>query len=109
MMYMFKKGTPAFGMLLGICFALTGVLLIAIGFWKTVLLMLLFGLGYFLGATNDAVDAVRDAANRVIPQKESKVIDFKHEVTMEQPEIAEKVTRTIAKETPDQEDDRKYV
>ena len=56
----------------------------AIGFWKTLLLVALFALGYFLGASDNAADAIRRAANRVIPKKEPETINLRSEIVREQ-------------------------
>ena len=80
----FKKGTPAFGMVLGVLFALIGLLLMTLGFWKCVLLVCLFGLGYLLGAVDNLPEFFKTAANRVVPEKKIQMIDMKKEVTREQ-------------------------
>ena len=69
-----KKGTPAFGLLLGGVLVALGALMMIIGFWKTLLLCVLFALGY-----------------KLIPDKEVKVIDLKTELKREQAVVAEKV------------------
>ena len=55
-----------------------------IGFWKTLLLCLLFGLGYFLGTVEDKSGFIKKAANRLIPSKEAQVIDLKSEIARQQ-------------------------
>ncbi len=80
----FEKGTSGFGMLLGVLFALTGVLIMAIGFWKTVLLLLLFAVGYFIGAVGDKQAFAKNLANRVIPEKKNNTIDIRETLTKEQ-------------------------
>ena len=79
-----KKGTPACGLLLGAVLAVLGALVMWIGFWKTLVLALLFGLGYFLGAVEKKRDFLKNTANKVIPDKEVKLIDFKKEVKRDQ-------------------------
>ena len=39
-----KRGTPAFGIITGLLFVSVGVLFMTIGFWKTLLIAVLFGL-----------------------------------------------------------------
>ncbi len=96
-----KKGTPLFGLLLGAVLVLVGVLVMTIGFWKTLVLCLLFGLGYFLGTVENKREFMKTTANRLIPDKEVKVIDLKSELLREQ-EIsqaaAEKADETKTKE-----------
>ena len=79
-----KKGTPACGLILGTVLVVLGALIMWIGFWKTLLLALLFALGYFLGAIDKKKEFLKNTANRLIPEKEIKVIDFKKEVKKEQ-------------------------
>lgn len=83
-MNQFKRGTPAFGIALGVILAGIAVVWMAIGFWKTLLLAALFALGYFLGASDNAADAIRRAANRVIPKKEPETINLRSEIVREQ-------------------------
>ena len=86
----FKRGTPAYGAALGALFVVIGALLLTIGFWKTLLLAALFALGFFLGTVNNKGEFLREAANRVIPQKQPSVIDFRQEVAREQEQQAER-------------------
>jgi len=79
-----KKGTPACGLILGTVLVVLGALVMWIGFWKTLLLALLFALGYFLGAIDKKKEFLKNTANKLIPEKEIKVIDFKKEVKKEQ-------------------------
>ena len=79
-----KKGTPACGLILGTVLVVLGALVMWIGFWKTLVLALLFALGYFLGAIDKKKEFLKNTANRLIPEKEIKVIDFKKEVKKEQ-------------------------
>ena len=81
-----KKGTPGYGILLGTAFMVCGVLLLTIGFWKTVLLAVLFAIGYFCGTVENKGEFLREKANQLIPQKEKKVIDFRTELVKEQEE-----------------------
>ena len=79
-----KKGTPLCGLVLGGTLAVIGALVMWIGFWKTLVLCLLFGLGYFLGTVENKRDFVKNTANKIIPDKEVKVIDLKSELLKEQ-------------------------
>ena len=79
-----KKGTPAFGIACGIALVLAGVLVMTIGFWKTLVLCVLFGIGYFMGTVENKKDFMKSTANKIFPEKEVKVIDFKSEVKREQ-------------------------
>ena len=79
-----KKGTPACGLILGTILVVLGALVRWIGFWKTLLLAQRVALGYFLGAIDKKKEFLKNTANRLIPEKEIKVIDFKKEVKKEQ-------------------------
>ncbi len=79
-----KKGTPACGLILGTVLVMLGALVMWIGFWKTLVLALLFALGFFLGAIDQKREFLKNTANKLIPEKEIKVIDFKKEVKKEQ-------------------------
>ena len=79
-----KKGTPAFGIACGVALTLLGALVMIIGFWKTFALCVLFGLGYFFGTVENKREFMKNTANKLIPDKEIKVIDFKTELKREQ-------------------------
>ena len=90
----FKRGTPAFGILLGILFVVAGLLWMKLGFWRTVLLAVLFAAGYFIGAVENKTQALKDVVNRAIPDKKPTPIDVRETVTREQ----ENAFRAAAKE-----------
>ena len=79
-----KKGTPAFGLVIGAALVVLGVLVMSIGFWKTLVLCALFAVGYFLGTVENKREFMKNAANKLIPDKEVKVIDLKSELKREQ-------------------------
>ena len=79
-----KKGTPAFGIACGAALTLLGALVMIIGFWKTFALCVLFGLGYFFGTVENKREFMKNTANKLIPDKEIKVIDFKTALKREQ-------------------------
>ena len=91
-----KKGTPAFGLILGAALVVLGALVMLIGFWKTLALCLLFAVGYFLGTVENKREFMKNAANRLIPDKEVKVIDLKSELKREQ-ELNQATEEVIAK------------
>lgn len=83
-----KIGTPAMGIAIGAALAGAGVLVMLIGFWKTLLLLILFAAGYFIGTVENKQEFIKGAVNRIIPAKEAKVIDLKSEITREQEGIS---------------------
>ena len=91
-----KKGTPAFGLILGAALVVLGALVMLIGFWKTLALCLLFAVGFFLGTVENKREFMKNAANRLIPDKEVKVIDLKSELKREQ-ELNQAAEEVIAK------------
>jgi uncharacterized membrane protein len=82
-----KQGTPACGIIIGLALAALGALVMLIGIWKTLILAALFAIGYFIGTVENKGDFIKNTANKLIPNKEAKVIDFKTEITKEQEQI----------------------
>ena len=82
-----KRGTPAFGIVIGLALVALGALVMLIGFWKTLILAALFAIGYFIGTVENKSDFIKSTANRLIPNREAKVIDFKTEIAKEQEQI----------------------
>ena len=80
----FHRGTAIFGILMGILFVAVGALVMAIGFWKTLLLLVLFAAGYFAGAVGDPSGALKKTINRLVPEKKNEVIHFREELAKEQ-------------------------
>ena len=91
-----KKGTPAFGLVLGAALVLFGALVMLIGFWKTIALCALFAVGYFLGTVENKREFMKNTANKLIPDKEIKVIDLKSELKREQ-ELSQAAEEVIVK------------
>ena len=92
-----KRGTPACGIAIGTALAALGALVMIIGFWKTLILAVLFAVGYFLGTVENKGEFMKNAANRLIPDREAKVIDFRGELEREQEQAqaaAEEKART---------------
>ena len=100
-MKQFRKGTPAFGVAVGLLLVIIAALMMTIGFWKTLLLLVLFGVGYVLGAVDDLGSFFKTAANRVIPEKKPEIIDVKKEITREQAEQIAALKEETAKVAPE--------
>ena len=79
-----KPGTPVMGIILGCAFLVAGVLAMLIGFWKTLILVCLFGVGYFLGTIENFGSFIREKANRIIPDKKVQPNNIKNEIAREQ-------------------------
>jgi uncharacterized membrane protein len=84
-----KMGTPLAGIIFGAALVAIAVLIMLIGFWKVLLLVALFAIGYFIGTVENKQEFLRDTANKIIPAKEAKMIDIKSEITREQEEKQE--------------------
>ena len=91
-----KMGTPITGVVIGLSLVGIAALVMVIGFWKTLVLAVLFGIGFFIGAVVNKQDFIRNAANRIIPAKEARVIDIKSEIARDQEERQEDVSAVQA-------------
>ena len=90
-----KRGTPGYGILIGAALVVLGALVMLIGFWKTLILAVLFVIGYFLGTVENKSEFMKNAANKLIPDKEAKVIDFKSELAREQEQVQNAVEEAV--------------
>lgn len=68
---MCKIGTPQCAIFFAVIAMILGLLLLWVGFWKTVLLALLMAVGAFLGGVKDKRQWLKNAANRVIPDHQT--------------------------------------
>lgn len=68
---MLTWGTPACGLFCGICGIVLAVLLLTIGFWKTLFVALLCCVGAFLGGVKEKEAFLRKAANKLFPPKDN--------------------------------------
>jgi len=73
-------GTPMMGVAVGAALVAIAALIMIIGFWKVLILLILFGIGYFIGTVENKQEFIKETANRIIPAKEAKVIDLKSEI-----------------------------
>ena len=64
-----KMGTRNGAIVCGIIGALIAVLLLAIGFWKTLFIALFAGIGALIGGIGNKKEAVREVVNRRFPSK----------------------------------------
>lgn len=65
----FQPGTPRFGILCAALGALLALMLLYIGFWRTLFVALLAAIGYFLGAEANKAEAIKKLVNRLFPPK----------------------------------------
>ena len=73
-------GTAMMGVAVGAALVAIAALIMIIGFWKVLILLILFGIGYFIGTVENKQEFTKETANRIIPAKEAKVIDLKSEI-----------------------------
>ncbi len=101
-----KMGTPLMGLAIGAALVAVAALIMIIGFWKVLILVLLFGVGYFIGTVDNKQEFIKDAANKIIPAKEAKVIDIKSEIARDQDvrQAAEILTEDVPAETKEDEE-----
>ena len=90
-----KRGTPGYGIAIGAALVALGALVMLIGFWRTLILAALFAVGYFLGTVENKSEFMKNAANKLIPDKEAKVIDFKTELAREQEQVQTAVGEAV--------------
>lgn len=64
-----KIGTPLCGILMGIAGAVLALMLLFLGFWRTLFVAVLFAAGYFLGACANKTEVVKRVINRLFPPK----------------------------------------
>ena len=95
-----KMGTPMMGVAVGAALVAIAVLIMLIGFWKALLLLVLFGIGYFVGTVENKQEFVKDTVNKVIPQKEAKVIDLKSEIARDQEARQAEMETSVSEENP---------
>jgi uncharacterized membrane protein len=89
--------------MIGAALVALGALVMLIGFWKTLVLCILFAIGYFLGTVENKSEFMKNAANKLIPDKEAKVIDLKSELAREQ-EMNQATVEQPAEETKQSEE-----
>lgn len=70
-----KIGTPQCGVFGALCGVVLAVLLLTIGFWKTLFIFLFAAIGLFIGLVKDKKGAVRGVINRGFPSTSEQKID----------------------------------
>lgn len=65
----FQIGTPQCGIALGLLGVIVAFMLLFLGFWRTLFVAALFGVGYFFGASANKGETVKKAINRLFPPK----------------------------------------
>ncbi len=70
----FKPGAPCARAAYGISFFLAGLLFVFLGFWKALLVIVLTLVGIFIGSGEPIGKAAAKVANKIIPEKNKKVV-----------------------------------
>ena len=65
----FQKGTPEYGLLLGLLGAVIAAMILFFGFWRTALVVALFAVGYFIGAVDNKAEIFKKLINILIPSR----------------------------------------
>ncbi len=68
---MFKIGTPECALFCGVVALVIAVLLITIGFWKTLLVVAVVAAGMLVGGIANKGEKVRSLVDKVVPKKET--------------------------------------
>ncbi|MBE5801870.1 MAG: DUF2273 domain-containing protein [Clostridiales bacterium] len=64
-----RVGTRECGIVCGLIGALIALSLIFLGFWKTLLIVALFAVGYVLGAYSNKKEVIKKTVNTITSQK----------------------------------------
>ena len=65
----FKIGSAQCGILLGLAGAAIAFMLIFLGFFKTLLVVALFGIGYWFGSSTEKINRIKQTINKLFPPK----------------------------------------
>lgn len=65
----FRVGTPLCGLATGILGALIALMLLFLGFWRTLFVAAFFAAGYFMGASTHKTELIKGWINRLFPPK----------------------------------------
>lgn len=64
-----KIGTPQCGAACAVLGAVLALMLLFLGFWRTVFVALLAAVGYFIGASKNKGEALKNVINKCFPPK----------------------------------------
>ena len=65
----FQIGTPQCGVAMGCLGILIALMLLFLGFWRTLFIALFFAAGYFLGSSRDKGEAIKKTINKLFPPR----------------------------------------
>jgi len=84
-----KPGNPTRKLVYAGAFFVFGLMLVYLGFWKTLLVAVITAAGYFVGASDNLEDSARKLVNKLFPPSTKKVTYG--------PEDMEKVKKALEK------------
>lgn len=64
-----KIGTKHCGWLIGLCGAALALMLLFLGFWRTLMISVFFGVGYMFGSNNQKIVSIKNFINKIFPPK----------------------------------------
>lgn len=65
----FRVGTPQCGLLTGLLGIALALMLLFLGFWRTLVIALFFVVGYALGAFTNKTESIKGFINKIFPPK----------------------------------------
>ena len=87
---MCKIGTPECAIFFAVVAMVLAILFLSLGFWNTVLVLLIMGLGAFLGGVKDKKGWLKKLLNRLVPDR--KMVPYREQ----NPEIIRTVREATA-------------
>ena len=65
----FQIGTPECGLLCAAAGAVAALMILFLGFWNTLFVAVLAAAGYFVGASSNKGEAIKQVINKLFPPK----------------------------------------
>jgi uncharacterized membrane protein len=62
-------GTKQCGWMIGLCGAALAFMLLFLGFWRTLMISVFFGVGYLFGSNNQKIMGIKNFINKIFPPK----------------------------------------
>ena len=94
---MCKIGTPECAIFSAVVAMVLAILFLSLGFWNTVLVLLIMGLGAFLGGVKDKKGWLKKLINRLVPDR--KMVPYREQ----NPEIIRTVREATAADKREEE------
>jgi len=65
----FEIGTKQCGWLIGLCGAALALMLLYLGFWRTLMIAVFFAVGYLFGSNDQKIVSIKGFINKIFPPK----------------------------------------